>query len=87
VASKQQGGAVYDRKNAFSLQNPAYFRTDLKFSFKINRKKLTHEIAIDLQNFTANQNVFQQGYNVRTNEITTTYQQGFLPIPFYRLTF
>jgi hypothetical protein len=87
VASKQQGGAVYDRSKSFDLQNPAYFRTDLKFSFKINRKKLTHEIAIDLQNFTANQNVFQQGYNARTNEITTTYQQGFLPIPFYRLTF
>lgn len=87
VASKQQGGAVYDRKNAFSSQNPAYFRTDLKFSFKINRKKLTHEIAIDLQNFTGNQNLFQQGYDVRTNQIVNTYQQGFLPIPFYRLTF
>jgi hypothetical protein len=87
VASKQQGGAVYDRKNDFSSQNPAYFRTDLKFSFKINRKKLTHEIALDLQNFTGNQNLFQQGYDVRTNKITNTYQQRFLPIPFYRLTF
>lgn len=87
AASRQQGGAVYDRKNAFSSQNPAYFRTDLKFSLKINRKKLTHEIAIDLQNFTGNQNLFQQGYDVRTNQITNTYQQGFLPIPFYRLTF
>jgi hypothetical protein len=87
AASRQQGGAVYDQKNPFSVQNPAYFRTDLKFSLKINRKKLTHEIAIDLQNFTGNQNLFQQGYDVRTNQITNTYQQGFLPIPFYRLTF
>ena len=33
------------------------------------------------------QNVFQRAYNQRTNKIGTSYQQGFLPVPFYRLTF
>jgi hypothetical protein len=34
-----------------------------------------------------NENVFQQAYNPRTKTIGTAYQQGFLPVPFYRLTF
>jgi hypothetical protein len=85
--SAQAGYAVYDDANAFTQQQTAYFRTDLKFSYKINRKNLTHEIAIDLQNITNNQNVFQQSYNPRTQRIGTAYQQGFLPIPFYKLTF
>ncbi|TAE94063.1 MAG: TonB-dependent receptor [Runella slithyformis] len=85
--SAQAGYAVYDDANAFSQQQQAYFRTDLKIAYKINSKRLTHEIAIDLQNITNQQNVFQQAYNPRTNRVGTAYQQGFLPIPFYRLTF
>ncbi len=85
--SAQAAYTIYDDANAFTQQQTAYLRTDLKISYKINRKHLTHEIAIDLQNFTNNQNVFQQAYNPRTNKIGTAYQQGFLPIPFYRLTF
>lgn len=87
VQSAQTGITIYDDDNAFTAQQPAYFRTDLKFSYKINRKRLTHEIAIDLQNITNHQNVLQQAYNPRTQRVGTAYQQGFLPIPFYRLTF
>ncbi len=78
---------VYNDKQAFTEQQPAYFRTDLKIGYKMNRRHLTHELAIDLQNLTNYQNVFQQAYNPRTNRIGTAYQQGFLPIPYYRLTF
>jgi hypothetical protein len=77
----------YDDSQAFTQQQSAYFRTDLKIGYKLNRKHLTHEIAIDLQNFTNNKNVFEQSYNPRTGKIGTAYQQAFLPIPFYRLTF
>ncbi len=75
----------YDR--AFTVEQPAYFRTDLKFGYRMNRSRATHEFALDLQNVTGHQNVFQQAYNPRTNQIGTAYQQGFLPIPYYRLTF
>jgi hypothetical protein len=85
--SAQTGTTVYSEKDAYTQQQSAYFRTDLKISYKINRKKLTHEIAIDLQNITNHQNIFQQSFNPRTGKVNTTYQQGFLPIPFYRLTF
>ncbi|TDB62274.1 TonB-dependent receptor [Arundinibacter roseus] len=87
AASEVAGRAVYNDANAFLQQQSGYFRTDFKVGYKLNRPHATHEIAIDLQNFTNNQNVFQQAYNPRTNRIGTAYQQGFLPIPFYRLTF
>ena len=86
-ASGLQGRAMYDYSRAFSEQLPAYFRADVKLGYKINRARLTHEIAVDLQNVSGAENIFQRGYNPRTNKIGTAYQQGFLPVPFYRLTF
>ena len=78
---------VYRTDRAFSEQQVPYFRADVKVSYKINRAHLTHELALDLQNVSGHKNVFQQAYNPRTNTIGTAYQQGFLPVPFYRLTF
>jgi hypothetical protein len=86
-ASGQAGRAVLRTTEAFSQQQDAYFRADVKLGYKINRARLTHEIAVDLQNVSNRENVFQQAYNPRTNRIGTAYQQGFLPVPFYRLTF
>jgi hypothetical protein len=86
-ASRANRHAVYYYDRAFSEQQTPYFRADVKVGYKINRAGLTHEIAFDLQNVTGNRNIFQQAYNPRTNTIGTAYQQGFLPVPFYRLTF
>ncbi|GAA4346837.1 carboxypeptidase-like regulatory domain-containing protein [Hymenobacter saemangeumensis] len=86
-ASGALRSAVYRYDQAFSQQQTQYFRADVKLGYKVNRARLTHEIAIDLQNVTNNRNIFQQAYNPRTNKIGTAYQQGFLPVPFYRLTF
>ncbi|TGE20203.1 TonB-dependent receptor [Hymenobacter elongatus] len=86
-ASSQNRAAVFRYDRAFSQQQDQYFRADVKLGYKINRARLTHEIAVDLQNVSNRENVFQQAYNPRTNQIGTAYQQGFLPVPFYRLTF
>ena len=78
---------VNDFSRAFSEEQPAYLRIDLKVGCRMNRARLTHEFALDLQNVSNQQNVFQQAYNPRTNKISTAYQQGFLPVPYYRVTF
>ncbi|MEZ0483467.1 carboxypeptidase regulatory-like domain-containing protein [Fibrella aquatica] len=85
--SAETRSEVGDYNRAFSQQQSAYFRLDAKFGYRMNRTRSTHEFAIDLQNLTNHQNVFQQAYNPRTNQIGTAYQQGFLPVPYYRLTF
>ena len=85
--SVRAGRAIYQDEAAYSEQLRAYFRTDLKFSYRINRRRLTHEISLDLQNFTGQQNVFTRTYNSRTQQLATQYQIGFFPVPQYRLLF
>lgn len=72
---------------AFTSQYPVYYRLDLKFSYRLSMKKITHEFSIDAQNLTNHKNVFRLVYNVRTNSIATEYQQGLFPLPQYRLYF
>lgn len=79
--------AVYDDTKAYTDLQSSYFRTDFKISFRQEHKKFTSEFAIDFQNLTNRKNVFRQSYNPETNKITTEYQQGFFPVPLYRITF
>jgi hypothetical protein len=86
-ASQQAGRTIYRETEAYSEKQDAYFRTDVKLSYRKEYKRSTLEIAVDLQNITGNQNIFSQSYNARTNTIVTQYQQGFFPVPFVRYTF
>jgi hypothetical protein len=85
--SAELGRTVYVEDKAFSLQNDAYFRADIKLSYRKEYLKSTLEISLDLQNVTNNKNIFMQSYNPRTNSIATQYQQAFFPVPFVRFTF
>jgi hypothetical protein len=86
-ASKILGRASYDDTQAFSIRPNPYFRTDLRFTFRKEMRKSTMEFALDLQNVSANKNIFQQTYNPRTNRLVNQYQQGFFPVPYFRCTF
>lgn len=86
-ASREAQREVLQRDMAFSVKNPAYFRTDLKINFRINQRKLTHEWGLDIQNLFNTQNIFRQIYNPLSKQIVESYQLGILPIPQYRLTF
>jgi hypothetical protein len=86
-ASQAARVAVYRHEQAYSQQQAAYVRADVKLGYKINRARLTHELALDVQNVTNRDNVLRQAYNPRTNRIGTAYQQGLLPIASYRVTF
>jgi len=85
--SKLAHKSVYDYSNLYSERYDDYVKTDVRIGFKHNRKKSTHEWAIDLQNVTNNKNVFQQNYNPKTEEIQTDFQTGFMPMFLYRLRF
>lgn len=85
--SQERGRTVYHEDRAYSERQRAYFRTDLRISFRKEYKKSTLEASLDLQNLTNNENIFQQSYNPRTNTINTAYQQSFFPVPYLRFTF
>ncbi len=75
--------------NEFQFQN--YFRTDIKFTYRINAKKVTHEISLDIVNVTDRQNILGITYvpldGTGVDPFRENYQLGFLPIFFYRVDF
>ena len=81
------GYEVRQDERAFSESLDDYLRADLKISYRINAKNVTHEFGVDLQNLTNNQNEFGRTYNPRTNTVQTQYQIGFFPVPQYRILF
>jgi TonB dependent receptor/Carboxypeptidase regulatory-like domain len=87
AASEAAGTEKYQEDKAYTRQVPAYYRADIRIGYKLNRARLTHEIALDVQNVTNRQNVFSERYNVYTGKYATEYQLGLFPIPLYRLTF
>ncbi len=88
-ASRQSGFEVLREDLAFSEQYDSYFRWDVKFGIKINSrlKKQSHQFYVDLQNVTANENVFVRRYNRLTNNIDQVDQIGFFPDFGYRFQF
>jgi hypothetical protein len=87
LASQQNGYTVYKEDLAYSLQNPAYFRTDLRVSIKWNRKHLTSTLSLDIQNLTNRLNVYNQYYSKDDKKIITSYQTGFIPVLNYKVEF
>ena len=87
TSSIQQGYAVYKEKQAFSNQNPAYFRTDLRLSMKWNRKNLTSTLSLDIQNLTNRLNVYGQWYDDDQGKVVNTYQVGIIPVINYKVEF
>jgi hypothetical protein len=85
--SAASGETVYDYSEAYEHQQKDYFRTDIKFTYRFNGKKVTHEFALDINNIFNTQNIWQQYYDSSSNTIKTEYQTGLFPIPLYRLLF
>jgi hypothetical protein len=83
---------IYEDGGRNSMQFKSYFRFDLKFNFKINAKKLGHEIGLDIVNVFDTQNILNLTYIPNDDDpsrsvIQENYQLGRLPILYYRIDF
>ncbi|MEO8403557.1 MAG: TonB-dependent receptor [Chitinophagaceae bacterium] len=85
--SQMEGSTVFIEDEAFSLQNPAYFRTDIRVSMKWNRRHFTSTLSLDIQNVTNRLNIYNQSYDKNENKIVTNYQTGLIPILNYKIEF
>lgn len=74
---------------SFSVQQPDYFRFDLKLGVRFNntKHKFSQSFYFDMQNLTNNKNVFALRYNSVSNQINTAYQIGFFPDFVYKIEF
>ncbi|MBS3913113.1 MAG: carboxypeptidase regulatory-like domain-containing protein [Bacteroidetes bacterium] len=85
--TEQSGFIQYDWSRAYGSQFKNYFRTDLKVGLRWNGKKVTQEWALDIQNFFNTKNPLSLAFNSKTKSVYYEYQQGRLPIVFYRILF
>lgn len=86
-ASAFTGSEVHNDALAYSEQQNPYLRLDAKVYFRENYKRLSMEFSLDLQNLTNHQNTFTQHYDPYKNIVVTEYQQGFFPVPTFKMTF
>lgn len=73
-------------KNTLTFGSP-YRRFDIRISYKINTKKVTHEIAFDLINITNRKNILKYSYISEAPYARETSQLGFLPVFYYKIDF
>ena len=75
--------------NEYQFNN--YFRTDLKLNYKLNTKKTTHELAVDLVNIFATENILSLTYapvpGSTASPIRKNFQLGRLPVFYYKIDF
>jgi CarboxypepD_reg-like domain/TonB-dependent Receptor Plug Domain len=87
TTSEVQGYVVLKENEAYSLQNKAYLRWDVKFSYTKNGKKATQKWYIDLQNFTNRKNIYIRTLNPKNGKAGEINQIGFFPNINYQITF
>lgn len=87
AASKISGRVIYDDEHSFREKTKAYFRLDLKLTYRMNNKGFTQEFFVDLQNVTNHKNIFNEWYDSRSGKIRTQNQLGFWPNFNYRIQF
>lgn len=85
--SQLLGAEIRDLNNAYEQQYSDYLKGNARVAFKLIGKRATQEWALDVQNFTDRDNIFYQEYNAYAGQIRTVYQNGFLPVFQYRITF
>ena len=86
--SFEEQDIVYQDAHYNEYQFKDYFRADLKLAYKINTRKFTHEIALDIANLFDTKNVLKYSYvQGRENPIVQENQLGRLPIFYYRFDF
>lgn len=92
AASNALGDLVVVDSARNTLRFPDYFRADAKLGVRINARKLTHEIAVDLVNVFGIKNILSLTYNADLGAqgvypFVKSYQLGFLPLFYYRVDF
>ncbi len=87
IESQKQMAPVYDESMAYSKQFKDYFRADFRIAFRLDSKKVSHEMAFDIQNITNHKNPLYMNYNMKNGTEQIVYQLGLFPMMQYRMTF
>ena len=88
IRTEQEGEIIRDWENeAYSKQNPAFFKADVKIAFCQNKAKYSQEWQFYIENVTNHKNVFSDGWDFIEHKRIYQYQMGFFPLMLYRIYF
>ena len=85
--TRQRNKVVLDKERINSLKVKDYFRMDLRFGYRRNRRRYTEEMAIDLQNLTNRRNIHSIYYDLNKGQYDKISLMGFMPMVTYRIHF
>lgn len=85
--SMATGKEKYVQGQYFTKQVPSYFRVDGGIYYKVNNKRATHTIQLDVQNITNRKNFYFSYYDYKSATVKTVNQLGFFPNISYRIEF
>lgn len=71
----------------FTEKGPAYFRADASVYYKINNKRATHTIQLEVQNLTNHKNYYASYFDSNSGTIKHFNQLGLFPNISYRVDF
>lgn len=81
------GQRHYETEAAYEHKWADYFRTDVKVSINLNRKKSNHQLFAAVDNVTNYRNIFFMEWNNKQQQEVPVYQIGLFPYLGYRVLF
>lgn len=85
--SNNVGFDVFQTRMPFSNRNPDYFRIDLRFAWRVQKKDYTRTLSFDIQNATNYENFASESYDSVIGSVQNNYQLGIIPLLTYRVEF
>ena len=86
-ASIENGQTELDQTKPFSKQFDDYIRPDIRIAFRLDGKRISQELAFDIQNFINHKNPYMMTFNAETGKEEMIYQLGIFPMVQYRIVF
>ena len=80
---------VLDESKPYSQHVPAYFRMDIRFALRTDKKKISSTLALDIQNLLGieNTDALAYDYDPKTHQWGYNKLSGFVPVISYQLHF
>lgn len=88
AASIARGETVFTADTPFGRQLKDYTRLDFQVALKTNKKGITHELKLDVQNLTGRSNLIGERFSASTGQIEQSSFTGeLIPVLSYKITF
>ena len=86
-ASRAKGYTVEVEEEAFTLRGDDIFLPNISITYRINKKRTSQELKLDIQNITNNQGMVDQYYDSGTDKVEKINQLAILPVIMYTIEF